>query len=440
MKTGQNLAHIPGPAPLPVIGHTLQVVRDAYGSQQKYIDAYGPVYKTKVLGVWHINLCGPDAMEMVLTDRNEVFSSKSGWDAIADLFAGGLMLQDFAHHRQNRRIMQSAFRASALKHYRSAILAALEEMIRNCPKGQTFQFYTAVKELTLRIGCSVFIGLEPDDPQADTLNQALVDQIHAAMSVLRKPLPFSAMRKGIRARDLLRERLRKMIPERRRNGGNDFFSQMCCARDEVGQGWNEDEILDQFNFLMMAAHDTTASALTAIIWLLAAHPEWQVRIQDELRALGPDLLSENALADMVQTDLVIKEALRLVPPVPFIPRRVMKDFEWQGHVIPAGASVTVNPGVTMMSPDIYTNPEKFDPLRFAPGRAEDRAHKFAWAPFGGGAHKCIGMHFAIMEIKMFLAVLLGKHRITLATDTPPRWSRLPIPKPSCGLPIQIHKV
>lgn len=433
------LSHIPGPVAPPIVGHTLSVVRDPYGSQLRFIDRFGPVYKTKVLGVWHINLCGADAMEMVLMDRAQSFSSAKGWDAIERLFAGGLMLQDFAEHRRNRRIMQSAFRASALESYRKAMVPALEEMIAALPRGRRFCFYDAIKDLTLRIGCAVFLGLRPDDPQAARLNRALREQISAALSVIRAPLPMTPMQRGLRARAQLRAQLRGLIAPRRRAGGDDFFSRMCRARDEDGNGWTEEELLDQFNFLMMAAHDTTASALTAIVWLLGAHPQWQVKLADEARRLGPDLSAAGALEDMYQTDLVIKEALRLVPPVPFIPRRAVADVTWQGHLIPAGASVTVNPGVTMMSPALFHRPERFDPLRFAPNRAEDKAHKFAWAPFGGGAHKCIGMHFALMEIKLLLAVLLRGDRITLSGRQPVNWQRLPIPRPRCGLPIVLSR-
>lgn len=435
MTNAVALAHIPGPAAPPVVGHTLTVVRDAYGSQQRFIDRYGLVYKTKVLGVWHINLCGADAIEMVLMDRDRLFSSAQGWDAIEQLFAGGLMLQDFEVHRKNRRIMQSAFRAEALQEARTAMWPAMQQLVGALPRHRPFQFYDAVKELTLRIGCSVFLGLELRDPKAALLNKALIDQIKASVSGVRRPLPFSPMRRGLKARGHVHAMLRAMIAQRKGHEGRDFLSAMCRARDDDGRGWDDTALVEQFNFLMMAAHDTTASALTALVWLLGTHPEWQVKIRDEIRALSQDPAGGPRIDQMGQTDMVIKEALRLVPPVPFIPRRALGPFEWQGHDIPAGASITVNPGVTMLSDQLYSRPLRFDPLRFALGRAEDKAHKFAWTPFGGGAHKCIGLHFAMMEIKLFLAALMQHDNIKLAGPCAPRWLRLPIPRPACGLPI-----
>jgi cytochrome P450 len=225
-----------------------------------------------------------------------------------------------------------------------------------------------------------------------------------------------------------------MIPERRAQGGDDFFSQMCLAKDNGGQSWSEEDILNQFNLLIMAAHDTTATSLSVMMAALGQHPVWQQRLVEEVASLGNGPLDEDALAKMQETDKVFREALRLVPPVPFIPRKATKDFEWEGYKIPAGTSISLNPGVTMLSPQLYRNPLTFDPDRFSKERAEDRSHRFAWAPFGGGAHKCIGMHFAMMQVKLFIATLLRDKRVILP-DGPPEWQRMPIPKPKGGLPV-----
>jgi cytochrome P450 len=431
---------IPGPSAPPVVGHILKVVQDSYGFHQSLMARHGDVYKIKMLGKWRVVLCGADALEMVLLDRDHGFSSEGGWDAIADLFKGGLMLQDFDAHRQNRRIMQAAFRASALRDYLVRMSATMENLIDDWPDNREFRFYDAIKELTLRTGCAVFMGLRPDDPLAIKLNQAFINEIRAALAVVRKPLPFTPMRRGLEGRKFLRETFRALIAERRETPGDDFFSQMCLATDEGGKGWSEEEVLDQFNFLMMAAHDTTATALTAMVWALGAYPEWQDVLAHEQAELGAGLLDSAALDQMVQTEQVFKEALRLVPPVPFIPRKAIKPFHWKGYDIPAGTWITLNPGITMLSEQLFTDPHRFDPGRFSPNRAEDQSHKFAWTPFGGGAHKCIGMHFSTMQVKLFIATLLRKRRVTLPDSAAPDWQRMPIPKPKNGLPIILKPV
>ncbi|MGZ2256797.1 cytochrome P450 [Roseobacter sp. A03A-229] len=439
MPTKAALAHIPGPPALPVIGHTLKIVRDSYGTQQEYIRRYGPVYKTNMLGVWRVNLCGADAMERVLLDRENLFSSERGWDALKRIYPGGLLLQDFDHHRANRRIMQAAFRASAIRDYRLRMTGAMGDLLDSWPEDTPFNFYTAIKDLTLRLGGAVFMGLPLDGALAKQVNRAIQDEIRASLAMIRWPIPGTPMWRGVRGRDFLRETFRKMIPERRATGGDDFFSQMCLARDDEGRGWDEDQILDQFNLLIMAAHDTTATSLSVMIEALASHPDWQERLITEVASLGDDPLDEDALATMTQTNNVFREALRLVPPVPFIPRQATRDFTWQGYDIPAGTSLALNPGVTMLSPEHFSNPTAFDPDRYTPDRAEDRSHKFAWTPFGGGAHKCIGMHFSTLQVKLFIATLLRKHRVQLA-GAPPSWQRMPIPKPKGGLHITLQRL
>lgn len=438
MPTKAALAHIPGPPALPVVGHTLTIVRDSYGTQQDYIDRYGPVYKTNMLGVWRVNLCGADAMERVLLDRENLFSSEGGWDALKRIYPGGLLMQDFDHHRANRRIMQAAFRASAIRDYRLRMTGAMADLLDSWPDNETFCFYKAIKDLTLRVGGAVFMGLPLDGALAQKVNQAIQDEICASLAVIRHPVPFTPMWRGVRGRQFLRDTFREMIPERRATGGDDFFSQMCVARDEEGRGWDEDQILDQFNLLIMAAHDTTATSLSVMIDALASHPEWQDRLVEEVSNLGDGPLDEDALGKMPQTNNVFREALRLVPPVPFIPRQATRDFHWGGYDIPAGTSLTLNPGVTMLSPAYFTDPTRFDPDRFSPERAEDQSHKFAWSPFGGGAHKCIGMHFSTLQVKLFIATLLRTRRVKQVAK-PREWQRMPIPKPKGGLPITLTR-
>ncbi|MEM1073039.1 MAG: cytochrome P450 [Pseudomonadota bacterium] len=434
MPNRTALAHIPGPPTPPLIGHTLAIARDSYGTQQTYMRRYGDVYKTKMLGVWRVNLCGVEALEHVLLDKEKIFSSSGGWDALQKIYPGGLILQDFDQHKRNRRIMTAAFRASAIRDYRQRMTVLMGDLLKCWPKEEPFDFYAAIKNLTLRMGGAVFMGLPLDGALAGKINRAITNEIRASIAPIRSAIPFTPMWYGVRGRDFLRNTFRDLISERRANGADDFFSQMCLAQDEDGQSWSEDEILNQFNLLIMAAHDTTATSLSVMMAALGTHSEWQDRLIAEVESLGDDPVDEAAMTRMTETDKVFREALRLVPPVPFIPRMATKDFHWKGYDIPAGTTLSLNPGVTMLSPDLFSNPERFDPDRFSPDRAEERVHRFAWTPFGGGAHKCIGMHFATMQVKLFVATLFRKYRITLPNGAP-SWQRMPIPKPNGGLPL-----
>ena len=437
VPTKADLAHIPHLPTLPFIGHTLSLLRHPYKFHGTSAERLGPVYKVLLLGQWRVSFAGVNAMDLIYGDPEKCLSSYHGWDMLHSIFPGGLMLRDFDDHRQHRRIMQSAFRKTTMDAYRDRINDFMPLMIDRWPMDRSFRFFPAIKELTLGMGSAVFMGLEPDDPQVTRLNRAFQDEVNGAVGLVRAPLPFTALRRGQKARAYLLEFFRTLIPERRADPGPDFFSQMCLAEDDTGAAWTEQEILDHFNFLMMAAHDTTAASLAKVIWALAAHPEWQDRVEAEIMGLPGEPNSDEVQAAMEVTDRVFREALRLLPPVPFVPRRTIKAFEWKGLHIPAGTWVSCLPGMVQMSPDLWTDPEEFDPDRFSPNRAEDRRHRYAWSPFGGGAHKCIGMHFAGMEVKIFLYHLLRRYRVELAGRRAVRWQRLPIPRPVGGLPIRL---
>jgi len=135
-------------------------------------------------------------------------------------------------------------------------------------------------------------------------------------------------------------------------------------------------------------------------------------------------------------EMAFKESLRMIPPVPMIPRRAIKDFEFLGHRIPAGSGVGINTLYTHHMPEHWPEPEKFDPLRFTTQVSAGR-HKYAWVPFGGGGHMCLGLHFAYMQAKAFFFQLLSTHRIVLPEGYECDFRMVPIPRPKDGLPITL---
>ncbi len=137
--------------------------------------------------------------------------------------------------------------------------------------------------------------------------------------------------------------------------------------------------------------------------------------------------------------MAFKESLRMIPPVPSIPRRALRSFEHGGYTIPAGARVGINPHLVHHMAEYWPNPERFDPERFTPELVKAR-HKYAWVPFGGGAHMCLGLHFAYMQIKVLMAHMLTRYRIEVEPGYDPAWQAWPIPQPKDGLKITLKKL
>ena len=440
VPTEADLAHIPGEAGYPLVGHTLTQLKDPHAFTRRMVETYGRVYKVKSFGGWNVALIGADASELVLFNRDKIFSSEQGWGPILDqLFPRGLMLMDFDHHRADRKALSIAFKPGPMRHYSGQLNAGMAKAVEAWGEG-TMQFYPAIKQLTLDLAAVSFIGL-PFGPEADAINQAFIDMVQASVAPVRKPLPFTQMKRGVDGRKFLVDYFTRETERRRaEGGGQDMFSQFAVAEREDGKLMDVDEVVDHMNFLMMAAHDTITSSGTSLVWLLAKHPEWQEKLREELRAVTDDKgdLAYDDFGKVELTEMAFKEALRMVPPVPSTPRRALKSFEYGGYRIPAGAHVGINTFFVHHDEEHWDDPWSFDPMRFTPDKVKAR-HKYAWTPFGGGAHMCLGLHFAYMQIKVLMAHLLTRYRIELV-DGDPDWQAWPIPKPKDGLRVKLTKL
>jgi cytochrome P450 len=435
-----SLTHIPGDEGWPLIGKTLDVLADPKGQVERQSAKYGLVYRSHLFGETSLVLLGPEANELVLLDQAKLFSSTLGWGRILGLlFPRGLMLLDFDEHRLHRRALSVAFKSGPMKSYLAELDTGIAARVAQW-KAQPgpMLFYPAMKQLTLDLAATSFLGAGIG-PEVDEITRAFIDMVAASVAVIRKPLPGTKMARGVRGRKRIVAYFSEQIPIRRANGGQDLFSQLCRAHHEDGALLTTQDIVDHMSFLMMAAHDTLTSSLTSFVGALAANPQWQDRLRDEVTALGVaagEPTTFDNLEAMPLSEMAFKEALRMKPPVPSMPRRAVRDFTFKGYAIPAGAMVGINPLFSHHMPDIWPDPEKFDPMRFT-DEAQRTRHRFAWVPFGGGAHMCLGLHFAYMQAKCFARHFLQNLSVSLEPGYTPDWQMWPIPKPRDGLRVTL---
>ena len=436
--TAADLSHIPGDDGLPFFGNTFRLLADPKGEVERLAQRYGPVYRSRAFGLRITTLLGPEANEFVLFDRQKLFSSAQGWNPfLGKLFPRGLMLLDFDEHRIHRKALSVAFKTEPMRAYLAGLNASIAKGVAGWG-GRDMLFYPAIKQLTLDLAATSFFGRELG-PDMDALKRAFIDMVAAAIAVVRVPLPGTLMARGVKGRKFMVEFLGREIETRRRAQGDDLFSQLCKASTDDGRLLSAQEIVDHMSFLMMAAHDTLTSSLTSFVWFLAANPAWQTRLREEIAALalGAGALPYERLDDLPLTEMAFKESLRLIPPVPTIPRRTLRDTEFRGFKIPAGARVGVNPLYTHHMGEIWPEPETFDPLRFTEANSQGR-HKYAYVPYGGGAHMCLGLHFAYMQAKCFAVHFLSRVEASVAPGYAPQWQMWPIPKPKDGLRLSLR--
>ena len=422
----------------PFFGHTLSFLKDARELVWSEAREHGLDFRLRMFGLPLVVVGHPDQVKTVLMDRDKNFSSKLGWhNAIGELFARGLMLRDFEEHRTHRKIMQIAFRADAMRGYLDMMNPIIEGGLDQWAARPEFRFYDAIKQLTLDIAADVFVGVQLG-AEADRINQAFVDSVQASIALVKKEVPFLSYKRGMDGRRLLEQFFAERIDDRRRGNGRDMFSEFCRATTDEGESFSDQDIVDHMIFLLMAAHDTTTSSLTSVIWALAQNQEWQEHLRDEALSIGGDHLTWEDRDRVVLGELAFKEALRMFPPVPFISRRSMDTCQLGEHELPANSGVAVCSLVTHFAEEFWTDPMTFDPERFTKERAEDRAHSHVYYPFGGGAHTCLGMHFAYSQVKAFLHQFLRRFRVHLPEGYELDMQPVPIPKPKDGLPVRLE--
>ncbi len=435
--TGSGLAAVKGDQGLPLLGHTLDYIRFGSDLGRERYARLGPVSWMGAFGTQVVVVAGPAATQAVLANKEKAFS-QDGWTFLIDaFFHRGLMLLSFGEHLAHRRIMQEAFVRGRLAGYVAQVAPRARAGVTSWPTEQPVRLYPLLKELTLDIATDVFMGGRGGgDTRA--VNDAFVATVRAASSIVRIPLPGTRFRAGVKGRKVLEGYFFEHLPAARSGTGDDLFAGLCQARTADGESFSDRDVVNHMIFLMMAAHDTSTITTAAVTYFLAKHPEWQDRARQESLCLGDGPLDIDALERLSTLDLVIKESLRLVAPVPLVMRKTVKPAEIEGHFIPKDTLVAVAAAVNHFDPSIWTNPDDFDPGRFERGRAEHMSHRNAWIPFGGGAHKCIGMHFGILEVKAILHEMLRAHRWTVADDYQVRWDNTSLPVPVDGLPVQFH--
>ncbi len=450
-----ELDHVPGDNGPPLINCTFAMLADAWAFDDSLFERFGPVARTRVLGRTVINVTSVELASEVLVDRERTYAASPGWGhVLGDLFPRGLMLRDFDEHARHRKILKAAFTRPARMGYQPGINRAVAETLDQWARSGTadgqpqLDFYPAIKRALLDQATRVFLGLDPEQ-HGDLLLRCFRRLIRASLAVFRHRVPGTNWYRGIRARAELGAFLRAELPKRRGGDGQDLLSRMCNARDEeTGDMFDDDEIVDHIIFLLFAAHDTTTSALTAMLDELTAAPDLLERVAAECRALAPDddldpalgphALSWDRLDALVQVERAFREAVRVNPPVLYVLRRTVRPCSLGGHEIPANTPVTVMIRGSHGDPAIWTAPERFDPDRFASDRAEDRRHRHAWIPFGAGAHRCIGADLAMQQAKVFCHQLFRRFHVERVSPPPTAWRRIPLPMPRDGLPLRLH--
>ncbi len=436
----QELKHIPGgEGAWPIIGNFIEFTTNTLPYLQAEQQKNGDVFKgSNPLG-YSVIVTKPEANKILLVDQAKSTSNQLAWElALGELFPNGLMLMDGDKHKTHRSIILEAFKPKPMQGYLDELPAVFESEFEKLDGRSDFDALPFFKRLTLKIAAKIFFGfdLKGDINQIDKAITAIVE----ASTALPLKLPFTRYQKGINGRAFLVDYFKQVLPERRSRPGTDLFSRLCEATNESGERLSDQEIIDHLIFVLMAAHDTTAITLTWMSYFMAKYPEWQVKMRREAAELNtgqPLKLSD--LRALESASLVLKETLRIHPPLILIPRFLTEELELEGQRLPAGTVVNTVLQMTHQDERVWTHPELFDPERFNAERKEHNRCPFAYMPFGAGNHHCIGFQFAEMSAKLGISMLLDRFELSLFAGYESDSRAVPFKQPKDKMPLRLNR-
>ena len=436
----RDLSHLEGEYGWPLIGKTLDIFRNPHEMFARHFEKYGAISRVSITGNKCVLLLHPDYAQRVLLDREKNFSIKKGWESVmADFFEGGLVMRDYEEHRLHRGIMQSSFKPDAMREYITRIQAIVKPAVERWATQGTFLFYDEVKRLLLDIAFDVFCWVDDSENTVKAINKAFTDMMEGALGIVRLQIPGLLYHRGLRGRQYLKQFFMDLIEKKRTSNDRDVFAHFCKARTEDGEYYADEDIADHMVFLMLAAHDTTTSAATMAAYYLCNDHDLQDRLNEDVVSTEQPLSYEAFFHEMKEMVGVFYETLRLHPPVSMFLRRTIRECEFDGVRVPADSMVCVPSTYIHRLEEFWHDPDKFDPTRFNEEVHEHRNHNFMWIPFGGGAHKCIGMHFARLLFMQTFAEIASNYRMEFAKEDyfPAKLQYFPFSRPLDSLPMKL---
>ena len=399
----------------------------------------------------------PAAVQHLLVDAKRNYSKETvNYKKLRLALGDGLLTNEGDSWFRQRRLMQPAFHREKLSHFGEVMVSSASALADQWDARKDTSVPVDVNEAMMAVtldivGKTMFSTLisNSEDSVGSFMDVTLTYLQLRMNSITRtldfvESLPTPANRKFREALKHANSVFFRIIEERRAASDfpPDLLSMLLQARDaDTGEAMTDQQVRDEIATMVIAGHETTAKCLVWTLHLLGLHPEIAAQLHDELRAvLGDRLPTSDDVPKLEVTTSIIKESMRIFPPAWIIERRAIADDEVCGYRVSAGALVMVASIVTHRSPAIWgDDAHEFIPARFRGVEAEKNRHRYAYFPFGGGPHQCIGNNFAMMEAVLVLATLAQRYEFeTVLKETPVMLANVTL-SPKGGLPMRLSR-
>ena len=404
-------------------GHLEEFRTDPIGLMQRVRAECGDVGYLQLAGKKVILLTGAEANEFFFRAADEDLDQAQAYPFMTPIFGKGVVF-DASPERRKEMLHNSALRGDHMKSHAATIEREVHRAIENWGTDGEIDLLDFFSELTIYTSTACLIGRKFRD-QLDSRFADFYHQLERGTDPLCYVDPYLPI-ESFRIRDEARVGLVALVGEimnqRIANpptdkSDRDMLDVLVSIRDEDGDlRFSADEVTGMFISLMFAGHHTSSGTSSWTLIELLRHPQIYAQVQQELDDLYADgqEVSFHALRQIPVLENVLKETLRLHPPLIILMRVAQGEFEVAGHAIDDGDFVAASPAISNRIPEDFPDPEAFDPGRYDKPREEDVIHRWTWIPFGAGRHRCVGAAFAAIQIKAIFSVLLREYEFEMA--------------------------
>lgn len=404
----EHMGHLPIPSPRSATAwralKALVGQRSLLAALQVFHEELGNAFEIVLPGFRATMLAGREANHLLLVKEKDRFRWRNADDPVTRLLRHGVLVEDGEVHTLLRGSMSPALHRARLENYVEAMWRSTDQVIDTWSGGSEIDLLVEMRRIALLILTQALFSVDfmPDLTELWQPILKAIRYISPGPWMLWRGIPRPRYR---RALDQLDTWLYQLIAARRASA-----SQSGDILDGlIASGLSDALIRDQLITLLIAGHDTSTALLSWTFCLLTAHPDVMARVREEVdRVLGAQSPTLAHVAQLDYTEQVIKETLRLYPPIHLGSRTAIEDVEYQGYVIPAGTRVLYSIYLTHHDKREWPDPDRFDPDRFLPERVRGLS-PYTYLPFGGGPRNCMGMAFAQVEAKVVLARVLQRY-------------------------------
>lgn len=407
---------------LPGLGHALAFRKDRTALMRRGFEEHGAIFSIKLATQNVAVLIGPENQRTFFMETDKALGIQEPYRFLRAMFGEVLFLAPHDVYLEHRAIVLEAFRREKMLHYVGVMQEVVQAWLDGLGDEGEMELVGELTHLVQEVAGNCFLGREVHQRLGREFWDLYGDLARGLDPLLPPNLPLPKFARRDRAKAKLRAVLQPVIAERRQHPDRytDFLQDLVNKRYPDGRLAEEELIVNLLVGLMFAGHETTVGQAAWTIILLLQNPDYLRLVQQQIEQVAPLGASVDAHR-FLQIDHIawaVREVERMRPSVDMLMRTVEEDIEVGGYRIPQGWLVQVAQDVAHNLPELFDSPETFDPLRFAPDRAEDKQDRFALIGFGGGVHKCTGMNFANTEMTIITALLFQQFDLELATPHP----------------------